>query len=133
MFDAYLIDPFTRTLTEVRWDGNLQGIYDLTKTDLIDAVRLKDADSIFIDDEGLMKPKDEQEYFVIMDPSDGAIQHFLAGRGLILGTTDHGESVSPTRPIGYYRERLGFVKDKDWAGDVADKLLHSITVTSLKD
>lgn len=89
---AYLIDPFARTITEVGTTGKLQSIYDLTHTDTITTVGLghgRTQDVIYLDDEGLYV--EDQRFFML----EGYGQP-LAGRGLVLGTDQEGDSTSPS-------------------------------------
>jgi hypothetical protein len=90
--NAYLIDPFTKTVTTVEYDGDYQRIYDLIECDMFDVVRINaQGDGIFVDDEGLINGK-EQAFFRI--DVDG-YHHPLAGKGLVLGVDSEGESISP--------------------------------------
>jgi len=93
MTNAYLIDPVTRTVKEVTYNGDYNQIYTLTDCDTFTCVMFNEhSDTIFVDDEGLFK-SDQQFFHVQGYPQP------LAGKGLILGTNDEGESVSPV--IGY--------------------------------
>ena len=85
---AFLIDPEKRTITEVDYDGHHKSIYKLIGADLFDTVRLSGSDVIFVDDEGLMK--NPQHFFKL----DGLTSP-LAGKGLVLGTNNRGENISP--------------------------------------
>jgi hypothetical protein len=87
---SILIDPFTRTVTEVEYNGDFKQIYDLIQCDTYDVARInKHGDGIFIDDEGLFK-ETEQKFFLHEDYPQP-----LAGRGLVLGCNEEGESVEP--------------------------------------
>lgn len=87
---ALLIDPFTRTITEVEYSGNYQQIYDLIDCQTYDCARInKHGDAIFVDDEGLISEK-PQAFFLHKDYPQP-----LAGKGLVLGCDDEGESVAP--------------------------------------
>lgn len=91
---AYLINPFNKTITEVDYDGNYKSIYTMISTEdnkvnTFECVNLNQHDdTIYVDEEGLFVPRSEQAFFVF----NGA---FLAGKGLVLGTNDEGESISP--------------------------------------
>lgn len=84
---AVLIDPFTRTIEEVNTTGKLAEIYSLLQVELVTVVQVNATDSLFLDDEGLFVPPTEQAYFLW----SGSRQPF-AGRGLILGCDEEGES-----------------------------------------
>lgn len=83
---AILIDPFTRTITDVEIDPTLDNLYQTLGVDLITVVRIEPGHALIIDDEGLLKDKDTQAYFWWK----GSDQPF-AGRGLILGD-NYGEN-----------------------------------------
>lgn len=89
---AILIDPFARTVTEVEYTGEYTNINEHIKAQYFDVVRInRKGDAIFVDDEGLINGNENQAYFGwlgYMNP--------LAGRGLILGCDDEGESIEPT-------------------------------------
>jgi hypothetical protein len=85
---AILIDPFAKTVTEAEYEGDYHQVYSLIHADTFTVVQLDDeGDALFLDDEGLLK--EGQEFFAI-----GNYPSPLAGRGLILGTDDEGESVA---------------------------------------
>ena len=88
MMRAILIDPFTQTIEEVDYSGDYKDIYGLIQCDLFTTVYLPNTsdDTLFVDDEGLYV--ENQRFFKI----DGFEQP-LAGRGLMLGTDEEGESV----------------------------------------
>lgn len=86
---AFLIDPKAQSITEVDYSGDYQDIYALIEADTFDVVRLyPTGDGAFIDDEGLLK---EQEFFWVHRNYPGP----LAGRGLVLGVDEEGESAAP--------------------------------------
>lgn len=96
MIKAISIDPFACTVTEVEYDAeNYQNIYPLLShpihpvecftiapTDI-----LKGADALFVDDNGLLNGP--VRFFALA----GSPQPY-AGKGLIVGTDDEGESQS---------------------------------------
>ena len=85
---AYLIDPDKQEITKVQYSGEFKDIYKHIKADLFDAVVFNSADDVcFVDDEGLFNS--ENSFFQIMDGQP------LAGRGLVLGTSEEGEPQSP--------------------------------------
>jgi hypothetical protein len=86
-----LIDPFTRTVSDVYTSGKLLEIYELLGVNLITAVTVGENQSLFLDDEGLMVPKENQEYW----NWEGSNQPY-AGRGLILGLDANGDNVDTT-------------------------------------
>lgn len=100
---AILIDPFARTVTQVQWNGDYHHIYELTQCDTYDCARInRHGDGVFVDDEGLFK--EEQAFFLIEGyPTP------LAGRGLLLGCDEEGESVTPHMSLEEAREAVMFV------------------------
>lgn len=76
---AFLIDPFAKTITPVDYDGDWQTISPMIDADLFDVVRFSPTgDVVFVDENGLFV--DGQQFFVIEGyPS------ILAGKGLVLG------------------------------------------------
>ena len=84
---AYLIDPEHHSITEVEYDGTMQGIYENIDATLMDAVRINDTDVVYVDDEGLYNCDFYWRY--------GDYPHPIAGKGLVLGTDREGESISP--------------------------------------
>lgn len=109
---GYLIDPQARTIEPVTvTPGTETGIAETIGCDLFTVVEMGDPDngandSIFVDDEGLMKP---QGFFFKVKGFD---QPF-AGKGLVLGTNPEGESVAPYLGIEAYRADVSFVTAAD--------------------
>lgn len=104
---ALLIDPVTRTISEVEYNGNYKQIYDLIDADTFDIARLyPNGDGAFVDDEGLLKPCD---HFWLHEnyPSP------LAGKGLLLGCDDEGESIAPSTDIESLRNAVRFMSRND--------------------
>lgn len=89
---AYLINPFDHTITQVEYTGTLDNIYELIQASPITTVGLSngtwDQDVIYVDDEGLYR--ENQRYFLLR-----GYPQPLAGRGLVLGTNEEGDSVEP--------------------------------------
>ena len=104
---AYLIDPWTRTVTEVeRSEGSaevqLHEIYRLIGCQHIEAVNPSDSgsDVIYVDEEGLFK--DGQLFFYCrLWPVEA-----LAGRGLWVGTTRSGDDTSPGMTRQYVEDQI---------------------------
>lgn len=110
-----LIDPFTRTVSDVETDADLGDMYDLLQVDLITVVRMPPNHALILDDEGLLKSKEVQEYFLL----EGMDQP-LAGRGLILGD-NYGENRDATLSLDLVRGAVTFpdketINPSDWTG-----------------
>jgi hypothetical protein len=100
---AYLIDPFNKTITAVEYSGDYKQIYQHIGADLFTAATFNDfGDSVFVDDEGLFKP--DQEFFLV----NGYPQP-LAGKGLVLGCNDDGDSVEPSITLDQCRALVDWV------------------------
>ena len=112
--NAYLIDPFAKTITPVEYNGNYKHIYALIDADTFDCARFNQhGDGVFVDDEGLISGK-EQAFFVIQGyPTP------LAGKGLVLGCDmETGESAEPHVTLEQMRELVTFVAPMMIGGDV---------------
>jgi hypothetical protein len=102
MTKAYLIDPVTRTVEEVTYADNFTHIYSLIDCDTFTCLTFNEHnDTVFVDDEGLFKP--DQHFFKLKGYPDP-----LAGKGLVLGTDEEGESVSPTISLEEFRKLISF-------------------------
>lgn len=102
---AYLIDPAARTITPVEYDGNYKSIYELIGATTFDVVRVENDDCIFVDDEGLINGNGQRNGFWTY----GEYPQPLAGKGLVLGTDEEGESVSAKNTHFDYRRKIGWV------------------------
>jgi hypothetical protein len=83
---AFLIDPFEKSISEVDYSGDYNDIYKLIDAQLFDVVYIDGNNCIYVDDEGLFR--NDQAFFQVG-------YAMLAGYGLVLGTNDKGESISP--------------------------------------
>jgi hypothetical protein len=106
MMRAILIDPFTQTIEEVDYSGDYKDIYCLIECDLFTTVYLPNTsdDTLFVDDEGLYV--ENQRFFKI----DGFEQP-LAGRGLLLGTDEEGESIDCMSTVEEVKAIVSWEKD----------------------
>jgi len=87
MMQAILINPFDKTIEEIEYSGDWKDISSLLECDIFTTAYFDDTtDSVFVDDEGLYV--EDQAFFTI-----GDYPQPLAGRGLILGCNDEGDSV----------------------------------------
>lgn len=99
---AILIDPRAKTVEETECDGGLQDIYRLTQCDTIDAVRIGERDTIYVDDNGLVSGEPEPFFMWADYPQP------LAGRGLILAIDDEGETIGTELDIVLVRASVSF-------------------------
>jgi hypothetical protein len=99
---AILIDPFTRTISDAEYDGNYETIYRLIDCECFDAVTInKNGETVWVDDEGLFK--EDQAFFMIAGYPDP-----LAGKGLVLRTNRHGESVGTQLTVEHLEDMVRF-------------------------
>jgi len=82
---AILIDPYTQTIEEVEYSGDWRDIKTLLGCELFTTVYTEMADTIYVDDEGLYV--EDQMFFKLK-----GYPQPLAGRGLVLGSTEDGDS-----------------------------------------
>jgi hypothetical protein len=87
---AVLIDPFAKTIEEVDYSGELDDVYRLTWTDIVETVQVDREHHMYVDEEGMMQ-KDQRFFRVAGYPQP------LAGRGLIVRSDREGNDV-PARP-----------------------------------
>ena len=99
MMQAILIDPYTQTIEEVEYSGDWRDIKTLLGCELFTTVYLDDVDSIYVDDEGLYV--EDQKFFKLQ-----GYPQPLAGRGLVLGSTEDGDSADCETTIEQVREMI---------------------------
>lgn len=110
--NAYLIDPENKTVSivtvEPDGDSHLDSMYKHIKCDLVDVVYVnRSNDVLFLDDEGRLKPN---HYFFWR-----GYHSPLAGRALVLGTSDDGDTIEPREltleSVKDHVQWLGFVPE----------------------
>lgn len=108
---AILIDPIEKKITEVDHDGDYKQIYRLIDCEIFTTVGIDSPDetsdprdnSIFIDDEGLLN---DPRYFFQWS----GYPQPLAGKGLILGCNEEGESCSTNWTVNRVRKKVTFME-----------------------
>lgn len=85
MIKAIMIDPYEQTIEVVDYSGDWKDIGGLLGCELFTSVYIDHMDTMFIDDEGIYV--ENQRYFKI-----GDMPTPLAGKALVLGTDDEGDS-----------------------------------------
>ena len=103
---AILIDVYNKEIREVDYDGTLDFIYFNLACRTFDVVRIDDVNSIFIDDEGLLR---QNQLYFEYPSSNGSFQ--LAGSGLVLGVDDEGNSISPTLTVEDVKSKVNFLPE----------------------
>lgn len=102
---AYLIDPTTNTTSEVDYNGDYKQIYTLIGPGVhtFTTVMINEQqDTIFVDDEGFLYPKSLGWFRV------ASYHQLLAGKGLVLGTDEEGDSIEPTITLEELKEQISF-------------------------
>ena len=112
---AILIDPFTRKVSEIDTDASLDDLYALLDVDLITVIRVGAGHAMILDDEGLLKDKSVQAYFMLV-----GMDQPLAGKALILAD-EYGENRPATLPLSMVEEKVRWldndkVEPDDWTG-----------------
>lgn len=102
-----LIDPFTRTVTEHDTDTSLDKLYELLDCECITVVAIGAKHALILDDEGLLKPKDKQEYFWW----HGSASPF-AGKALIVGD-EEGEDRDATCHVEEVADTVIFISKEN--------------------
>lgn len=98
-----LIDPFTQQVREVFFRGDIKEIYALIGADCFDTVRVTRRDIIFVDDVGLVGDQSKQKYFKWADYPQP-----LAGKGLLAGITQEGDTTSPFLTLSEVQAKVSF-------------------------
>lgn len=110
---AILIDPFTRSVSEVETPGALADMYALIDAEMIELVSVESQLGSFsrayplgfvlvVDEEGALKPASEQEYFAFNGQQ-------LSGKALIVGLDDMGEFTDCPYGVGAFLPYVRFL------------------------
>jgi hypothetical protein len=100
---AYLIDPYNCSITQVKYSGDYNDIYNLIDAKYFDCVGFNEfRDTLYVDDEGLYK--DNKEFFMI----EGYPQP-LVGKALVLGCDRNGNSIAPKISLTKLRNMVSFI------------------------
>lgn len=92
---GYLINPETRTITEVQHDGSLEEIYALLDCNMIEAapINSQTESSVYVDEEGLYRLNGDEP--VAAFQFIGGHQPMI-GKALVIGPPDdEGKSTEP--------------------------------------
>lgn len=101
---AILIDVHKQEIKEVDFDGNHKSIYSLIDCNTFDVVGIDNKNTLFIDDEGLLK--DDQLYFEYAGDENSVR---LGGSALILGYDEEGNSVATTLDVETVKGKVAFL------------------------
>jgi hypothetical protein len=114
---AFLIDPIAKTITEVVHNrGNsgrdaLHDIYMHIGCTCVDAVRMDDGDTIYVDDEGLLKQPNPNSFWAL--PELYAEQACWTGKGLVLGSDGQGDTIEPKVTLDELKRMVRFLEPGD--------------------
>jgi len=105
---AYFINPFSQKVTTVDYDGDYQSISRLIDASrgYFDVVRLyRNQDAAFVDDEGLYV--EDQQFWIHRNYPQP-----LAGKALVLGCNDEGDSIEPQTSFETLTNDIKFIGDR---------------------
>lgn len=105
---AFFINPSIQNITTVDYDGDWRKINRMIDAirGNFDVVRLyENGDAAFVDDEGLYV--EDQQFWIHRNyPTP------LAGKSLLLGTDDEGESIAPQTSFDNLKDDIKFIGDR---------------------
>ena len=102
---AILINPKEEIIRVISYDGDYKSIYQILECRMYECVYpFKNEDTIYIDEEGLLK---DSNYSFSIKCDDGRIIS-LMGKGLILGTDAEGESIEHKTSLEEVKSRITF-------------------------
>jgi len=131
---AYFINPFSRNVTTVDYDGDDKSISRMIDASrgCLDVVRLywnqmSIHDAAFVDDEGLYV--EDQTFWIHRNYPPP-----LAGKALVLGCDEKGDSVAPKTSFETLSNDIRFIGDRfdltllhTFAGEIEDYRPHFFT------
>jgi hypothetical protein len=97
-----LIDPNTKTVTGITGNFSDYKLIQRTVGGLFTVVDLGNGETLYLDDEGLLKAEPGPFFNILPYPQP------LAGVGLILGTDENGETVSTKLTVPAVTARASF-------------------------
>ena len=104
-----VIDAENETVTAVKLNGDYREIYRVGGFDCFDSVRIDQHNVIYVDDEGLLH--DPKHFFMFR-----GYPQPLAGRGVVLGVDDAGESIPTTWSVEEIKSDVKFSHNLRVAG-----------------
>lgn len=100
----YLIDPHARTVTQVEWDKSIDQAAALIECESCDTARIAYGTYLMVDDIGHFQPA--QAYFRL----PGLYGCSLAGRALVFGADEGGETIEPRVSLEALRSAVEWVE-----------------------
>lgn len=99
---AILINPYNETIKEVVYTGDFREIYVLTECQTFDCVNIDDDNTLFVDDEGLLK---DNRYFSWNGRN-------FAGKALVIGVDSQtGEDMETSLTIEDVTKAVEFLPE----------------------
>lgn len=118
---AILIDPFAKQVTEVDYKGPYTNIYKFLTppppypaVDTFTVIQVDGVNSIYVDDEGLLKQyegEDKELHNMDVFFEWKGYEQPLAGKGLILGVDEEGETIVTTLTVEHVKSMVTFRHD----------------------
>lgn len=102
-FYGFLIDPEKHTIVSVEHNGDFRQIDELIGADIFTVVQIDDTNCVYVDDEGLLK---NPRYFFTIK----SYHQPLAGKGLILGVDEAGDTISSSFEFDELTRLVGFTE-----------------------
>ena len=99
-----LIDPTSKSITEIEYSGDYKQIYTLCDFRYFECADIDEEHTLFIDEEASFK-EDNDFFRIVGDPPRS-----FAGKGLILGLNYSGESVGSQLSVEDIEEKVKFFK-----------------------
>lgn len=103
---AYLIDPVTKRVSEVDYNGNLDDIYAKTRCECITSVHIDRNNTVYVNDNGLIDGTPQRFGMFVLTGNAHSVP--LAGYGLVVGTTRDGEDAPVTVPLAEVQAMVTF-------------------------
>ena len=100
---AILIDPEAKLIHDIEFDGDYREISRTIGCDLFTVVQLDRVNCVYVDDEGLLN---SPRYFFIHEDYPQP----LAGKGLVLGVDDEGETIGTTLEVADLAKKVKFTE-----------------------
>jgi hypothetical protein len=98
---AILIDPYTKSISEISYDGTLESAYNLISCYTIQAVSIGHDHVVYVDEEGLLhEPKPFWQWQGAPNP--------IAGKGLIISIDSEGDDAPATVSLESIASRVTF-------------------------
>ena len=97
---AYLIDPKSKAVTRVDFDGSMPKLYELLECSMFEMVALPAGDCMCLDEEGLLHGPFHAFSLI------GRLDQRFAGRGLVVGSTRDGEFADPRVTMGVLADNI---------------------------